>query len=110
VAARRAEFIAEAERRGVARQEGYGSTTAWLMALSGDPAAVCRSRVGVATALEEMPETRAAFAAGLVSEPRVRLLAQAHDLVPEQFTRDEKHLVAQAASVSSQRLPQALSE
>jgi hypothetical protein len=110
VEARRAEFLAEADRRGVARRQGFSSTTAWLMALSGDPAAVCRSRLAVAASLGEMPETRAAFAAGEVSEPRVRLLAQAHRLAPEQFTRDERRLVAQAASASSQRLPQVLSE
>ena len=110
VEARRAEFIAEADRRGVARQAGYGSTTAWLMALSGDPAAVCRSRLAVATSLQEMPETQAAFAAGEVSEPRVRLLAEARALAPEQFARDESQLVSQAVSVSSRRLPAVLGE
>ncbi len=108
VVARRAEYLAEAERRGVARQEGYGSTTAWLMAVSGDPAAVCRSRLAVAASLQEMPETREAFAVGEVSEPRVRLLAQAQALAPEQFARDESVLVAEAAAVSSKRLPQVL--
>ena len=110
VEARRAEFIAEADRRGVARQEGYGSTTAWLMALSGDPAAVCRSRLAVATSLQAMPETQAAFAAGEVSEPRVRPLAEARALAPEQFARDESQLVSQAVSVSSRRLPAVLGE
>jgi len=104
----RAEFIAEAEHQGVARQQGFGSTTAWLMAISGDPAAVCRSQIAVATALEEMPETRGAFAAGAVSESRVRLLAQAQALAPEQFAKDEAALVAQAATVPSNRLPQVL--
>jgi len=110
VEARRAEFIAEADNRGLARREGYGSTTAWLIAMSGDPAAVCRSRLAVATSLQEMPETRAAFAAGEVSEPRVRLLAEARALAPEQFARDESRLVSQAAAVSSRRLPQMLGE
>ncbi|HUU61826.1 MAG TPA: DUF222 domain-containing protein [Acidimicrobiia bacterium] len=110
VEARRAEYIAEADRRGVARREGYASTTAWLIALSGDPAAVCRSRLAVATSLQAMPQTRAAFAAGEVSEPRVRLLAEARQLAPEQFTQDESRLVSQAASVPSRRLPQLLGE
>ena len=108
VEACRAEFICEVERRQVARQEGYGSTAGFLMALSGDPAAVCRSRVAVAVSLEEMPETKAAFAAGTVSECRVRLLAQAQALAPEQFAHDEAALVAQACSVPSQNLPQVL--
>ncbi|MFH1329740.1 MAG: DUF222 domain-containing protein, partial [Actinomycetota bacterium] len=98
------------ERRDVARLEGYGSTCAWLMALSGDPAAVCRSRIAVAASLEEMPETRAALASEVVSEPRVRLLAQAQALAPEQFLRDEAVLVAQAAAVPSNRLPQLLAQ
>ena len=106
--ARRAALIAEAERRGLARRQGYASTTAWLMAMSGDPAAVCRSRVAVAEALQEMPETRTAFASGEVSESRVRLLSQAQALAPEQFAKDEAALVAQAATVPSIRLPQVL--
>ncbi|MFH1331331.1 MAG: DUF222 domain-containing protein [Actinomycetota bacterium] len=108
VEAHRAEFIAEAERQQVARQKGFGSTTTWLMSLSGDPAPVCRSRVAVAAALEGMPETKAAFVSGEVSECRVRLLAQVQALAPEQFAQDEACLVAQAATVSSKRLPQVL--
>lgn len=108
--ARRAELLAEAERRGVARREGYVSTTAWLMALSGDPAAVCRSRVAVAQALQRMPETRHAFASGEVSESRVKLLAGAQALAPERFAEDETALVAQVAAVPSGRAPEVLAE
>jgi hypothetical protein len=108
VDARRAELIAVADRRGIPAKNGFGSTTAWLMVLSGEPAAVCRSRVAVASSLEVMPETKKAFAAGVVSECRVRLLAQAQALAPEQFAQDEARLVAEAASVPSRRLPQVL--
>ena len=104
----RAEFIAEADRTDAARREGYGSTTAWLMALSGEQAAVCRSQIAVASALEEMPETKKAFAAGELSQSRVKVLAQAQALAPEQFAQDEAALVAQAATVPSNRLPQVL--
>jgi len=110
VEARRAELIAVADRRGIPGRRGFGSSTAWLMALSGDPAAVCRSRLGVATSLQTMPETRAAFAAGVVSECRVRLLAEVQALAPEQFARDEATLVSEVAATPSQRLPQVLSE
>ena len=110
VEARRAELIAVADRRGIPGRRGFGSSTAWLMALSGDPAAVCRSRLGVATSLQTMPETRAAFAAGVVSECRVRLLAEAQALAPERFARDEATLVSQVAATPSPRLPQVLSE
>lgn len=107
-AARRAELIGEVERRGVAREEGFGSTTAWLMAVSGEPPAVCRSRVAVASALHAMPATREAFTAGEVSESRVKLLAQAQGLAPDQFARDESRLVAQAAVVPSGQFPKML--
>lgn len=108
--ARRAELLAEAERRGVAHREGYASTTAWLMALSGEPAAVCRSQVAMAAALERMPQTREAFASGEVSESRVKLLVGAQALAPEQFARDEAALVARLAAVPSGRAPRVLAE
>jgi hypothetical protein len=78
------------------------------MSLSGEPAPVCRSQIAVAAALEDMPETKEAFAAGEVSESRVRLLAQAQALAPEQFAQDEARLVAEAARVPSLQLPQVL--
>ena len=107
--AREVELAAEAERREIARREGFVTTTAWLMALSGEQAAVCRSQIAVASSLEVMPETKKAFAAGEVSESRVRLLAQAQALAPEQFAQDEAKLVAEAASVLSHQLPQVMS-
>lgn len=110
VEARRAELVAEADRRGLARREGFGSTTAWLMALSGDPAAICRSRLAVATSLREMPATRAAFAAGEMPESRVRLLAEAREVDPEKFAADEARLVSQTAAASPSRLPRVLAQ
>ncbi len=107
--AHRAAAIAEAERTHAAEAEGFRSITEWLAALTGEPVGVARSQVAVAEALQVMPETRAAFAAGQVPESRVRLLAQAQALAPEQFAQDEAVLVAQAASVPSQRLPQVFS-
>ena len=75
--ARYAALIAEAERRAMAHRHGYPSTTAWLMAMSGEPAQWCRSQVAIAASLEDMPGTKEAFASGSVSESRVRLLAHA---------------------------------
>ena len=49
--ARAAELLAEVERRGIPRGEGFGSATGWLMALIGDPPAVCRGRVETARRL-----------------------------------------------------------
>ncbi|HSQ38154.1 MAG TPA: DUF222 domain-containing protein, partial [Acidimicrobiia bacterium] len=82
--------------------------TGWLMARSGDPAAVCRSQVQVARSLRSMPLTGEAFARGELSEPRVRLLASAHDFSPELFSRDESLLVSQARTLPSRLFPQAL--
>ena len=101
-------LVAVAEKRGLARKQGYPSTTEWLMALSGEPASICRSKVAVAEALAQMPATREAFAAGELSESRVRVLAQAQTLAPEQFAQDEKQLVAAVVDASSQQVPQVL--
>jgi len=108
--AHRAEAIAEAERTGAARKEGFRSTTEWLAAISGEPVPVCRSQIAVASALEAMPETKKAFAAGEVSESKVKVLAQAQALCPEQFARDEASLVARVAAACSQQVPKVLGE
>jgi hypothetical protein len=99
------EIAGEVERRGLARREGFASTTAWLMAVSGEPAAICRGQVAVASALEEMPVAREAFASGELSESRVRLLAQAQALAPEAFAGDETRLVALVVGASAQEVP-----
>ena len=108
--ARRAVWLAEAERSDAARKQGYRSTTEWLAALSGEPVPVVRSQIATASALGEMPATREAFAAGDLSESRVKVLAQAQALAPEQFARDEKQLVAQVAAASPQQVPRVLAE
>jgi hypothetical protein len=103
-------LVAVAEKRDLARKQGYPSTTEWLMALSGEPASICRSKVAVAAALEEMPATREAFAAGEVSETRVRLLAQAQALAPEQFTESETALLAQVTAAPTRQVPKVLAQ
>jgi len=105
VEAQRAVLVTEAERRGLPRRRGFPSTTAWLTAISGEPGSVCRRQVAVASALENMPETKAAFCAGEVSESKVRVLAQAQALAPEQFAADEKILVGQVKTAAAQQAP-----
>jgi len=104
--ARYAAWIAEAERTHAAETEGFGSTSEWLAVLSGEPVPVARRQVAVAEALEQMPEARAAFAAGEVSESKVRLLAEAQALAPEQSHKDAASLVAAVAGASPQQAPQ----
>ena len=101
-------MIAEAERTHAAAQQGFQSTSEWLAAVTGEPVPVVRSQVAVAVALEAMPETAQAFAAGELSECRVKVLAQAQALAPERFAEDEAALVAQVAGASSQKVPQVL--
>jgi len=106
--ARSAELVESAARRGFPQEEGFGSATGWLVALTGDPPAVCRSRVAVARALRQMPLTREAFTSGDLSEPRVRLLAQACEFAPEVFGRDEGLLVQQARTLPAKVFPRAV--
>ena len=108
--AHRAAAIAEAERTDAARKEGFPSTCVWLAALSGEPVPVCRSQIAVAEALGQMPETREAFGAGLLPEFRVKVLAQAQALAPEQFAQDEAALVAQVAAAPPKDVPRVLAE
>lgn len=106
--ARSAELVDAVARRGIPEAEGFGSATGWLIALTGEPASVCRFRVGVARALRSMPITREAFASGELSEARVRLLVDCHRTAPAVFARDEALLVAQARSLPSRVFPQAM--
>ncbi|MBU1226462.1 MAG: HNH endonuclease [Actinobacteria bacterium] len=92
-------MLGEVERRGLPALSGFGSTTGWLIARSGDPAGVCRSRVGVARALPHMPRTREVFSRGGLSEPRVRMLARAWETNPEAFERDEATLMSHAGNL-----------
>ena len=57
-----------------------------------------------------MPETREAFAAGDLSESRVKVLAQAQALCTAEFAHDEAALVARVAAASSQQVPRVLAE
>jgi hypothetical protein len=101
----RARVIAEAERTDAARREGFRSISEWLAALTGEPVPLVRSQVAVAEALQQMPETRKAFAAGEISESRMRALAQAQRLAPDQYAQDEAALVARLAAASSEQVP-----
>jgi hypothetical protein len=108
VEARAAAVVARAQRRGVPQAQGFASPTAWLIALTGEPPAVCRSRVRVALALQHMDHTRRAFTAGDLSACRVRLLVDARAGGPDLFRRDEPLLVEQARSLPARAYPLAL--
>ena len=104
----RARVIAEAERTHAAERQGFRSTSEWVAAITGEPVPVARSQVAVAEALQNMPETREAFAAGDLPQSRVRVLAQAQALAPAVFARDEAGLVAQVTAAASGQVPRVL--
>jgi hypothetical protein len=107
--ARTAELIVASLQRGIPEADGFGSVAAWVISVTGDPPAVCRTQVRVARSLRHMPLVLQAFTRGELSEPRVRLLADARDFSPDIFSRDEPLLVSQARSLSSRVFPLALS-
>jgi 5-methylcytosine-specific restriction endonuclease McrA len=104
-----ARLVAQAERQGVPEAEGFGSTVAWLIDLTGEPPYVCRAQVALARSLRHMPLTMEAFSSGRLSVSRVRLLAECRELAPDVFARDEVLLVDQAGRLSARVLPLALS-
>jgi len=107
--ARAARLIAEGEQQGVPEAEGFGSTVAWLVDLTGEPPYVCRAQVALARSLRSMPLVMEAFSAGQLSVSRVRLLAACREWVPVAFARDESLLVEQARALAARVLPLALS-
>jgi hypothetical protein len=104
-----ARLIAEAEQQGVPEAEGFGSTVAWLVDLTGEPPYVCRAQVALARSLPDMPLTMEALSSGRLSVSRVRLLAEYRESAPDAFARDERLLVEQACGLSARVLPLALS-
>ncbi len=106
--AARARLIADAARRGLPQRRGFGSTTGWLMALSGDEHAICRSRVQTARALVHMPLVERALGDGDVSEWRARMLVRARDVDPEAFARDEELLLEHARCLAAREFTIAL--
>lgn len=103
-----ARVVGEAERRGLPVSDGFGSTTSWLIAASGNPPGVCRSQVRTARRLRQMPATRRAFFAGRISGSRVRLLVEAAEAAPDTFARDEELLVEHARSLDARSFPRAV--
>src|SRR6266550_4927470 len=67
VGAKRLRWLAEVERRGCFRKDGYLSGSAWLADRFRLGAGAAKHEVQVAQALEEMPEVRSSFSRGEVS-------------------------------------------
>jgi hypothetical protein len=106
--AERLRRLAVLDRRGCFRRDGLLSTTGWLVARCRMRWGKARERVRMARALEQMPETQAALAAGEVSYSQVRLLVSAHDAHPETFSEHEGTLVEAARTLTVRDLQTAV--
>src|SRR5437868_15018510 len=70
------ELVGGLDRRGGWAEEGTGSCAAWIAWRCGLTARAAREHVRVARRLAELPQTRAAFAHGVLSYAKVRALTR----------------------------------
>lgn len=94
--ARAAEIVAwwRAAQSGAWVGNGYSSPSAWIAAATGEPFGACKRMLHLGQRLTVMPETAGMFAAGLLSEQAVSLLADAWaEPISDAFERDEIMLV-----------------
>ena len=104
VEAKRLRWLAELDRRGSFRRDGYLSAAAWLSDRFGVGAGAAKAQVKVATALQEMPEVRGAFSGGQVTSAAVRVLSEARAEHPEAFGDQEAALVEAAQTKGVEEL------
>lgn len=69
--------VREAERSGEWRAEGFATTAAWLRARCNLAPAAASASVKLARALEDLPATAEAFAAGYISRAHAHVIAKA---------------------------------
>jgi hypothetical protein len=93
VEAKRLAWLAELDRRGTYRKDGYLSPAAWLADRFRVAAGVAKAHVRVAGALRQMPEVTRAFTGGEVTSSAVRVLAEAREEHPAAFASPEAALV-----------------
>ena len=86
-------LVGELDARGVWAEDGARGAAPWLMWKCRVPAGEARREVADARALQEMPATASAFAAGEVGSAQVRVLAGAQRCSPEGFADAEGYLL-----------------
>ena len=86
-------LVAEMVRRGAHDDLGYRSMVSLLADRLGVSVAAARGMIRVATALEDMPHTRAGLGRGVLDLPRVRRLVAARESNPALFREHEPALV-----------------
>jgi hypothetical protein len=98
--AERLRRLAEIDRRGSYRRDGYLSAASWLVSTFKVGWGTARGEVRMARALEDMPVTRRALEDGDLSMSAVRVLVDARDADHEAFQTSEATLV-EAARIHS---------
>jgi hypothetical protein len=91
--------LAEIHRRRLHERDGHVSAASWLAHRFGVAYGQAADQVRTARALEEMPVTRRAFAAGDVSSSAVRVLASAQEANGSAFARAESMLLGSARTL-----------
>lgn len=104
LAGERLRRLAEIDRRGSFRRDGYLSSSSWVADRFRMAWSVATHQVRVARALEHMPATRRALAEGEVSRSAVRVLVQAREANPGEFASAEPSLVEAARTLSAREL------
>ncbi|HSP60452.1 MAG TPA: DUF222 domain-containing protein [Ornithinimicrobium sp.] len=106
-AAWRLALTAEADRRSLADRDAATGTDAWVAQLTGDTRTAAAGGVRLARLLREKYDaTRAAFAAGELRVPQVRVILNAAEQAPPEATPDqvaaaEEWLVAKATGAGN---------
>lgn len=100
--------LAEIHRRRTWERDGHLSTVSWLVSRFRMAWSVAARRVRTAAALEEMPSTREALAAGAVSPCATQALVAARESHPVEFEGAEETLVEAARTLSVRGLRQAV--
>ena len=100
--------IAEVDRRGAYRRDGYASISGWIANRLHIGSQAATGEVRMARALEDMPLTREALGSGEVSGQATRLLVRAKEAHPTEFVDDEAVLLEGARQLRVRDLYRAL--
>ena len=106
--AERLRRIAEVDRRGAYRRDGYLSVSGWVAGTLRIGSQAATSEVRMARALKDMPLTRDALGNGKVSAQAARLLVRAREAHPTEFADDEGVLLEGARQLRVRDLYRAL--
>lgn len=102
--AKRLAWLADQDRRGSFRRDGYLTAPAWLAHQFGVAAGTAKAQVKVAQALDQMPSVKSAFHSGDVGSSAVNVLVDAREEHPEAFASQEQALLEAAQTRSVEEL------